>query len=178
MMRLSTAQPAQKMTFGSGWVQLTPDACISTCGAFKLQRRFSRASLHRQIKTRSGSVQIFCNPTPQRLDRHTVLTGIQQIDDASFGVMPQGDFQGSVSNNLAQILRIPMRKRGLAAQGVFGVVDHFHHNRDGSVRSSNDAGIGHIHVASCQCRKRSEANEKAKNEQISVHNKRPRTTTK
>lgn len=176
MIVLSVTPPNRKPCVGSGRIQSTTDPLVITGDAFNLHRGFNRAGLHREIDAGSRCMQILYDPAPQRLDRHSVLSGVQQIDDAGFRIMPQRDFQRVVSDDSSKIFRIPMRQRGLTPNRTVGAVEHRHYNRGGTIRPPNDARIGHICFASRQCRKGSGPNAKGNKEQISVHNVRPWAT--
>ena len=62
----------------------------------------------RQTGSRLGHV--VSSAAPDRLDRHPVSGGVQQVDHAGFRIMPQRDRQRVARTDLAQKFRVPMRQ--------------------------------------------------------------------
>lgn len=99
----------------------------------------SRAYSKRQLQSRPRFGHILSNATPDRLDRHPIIGGVQQVNHAGFWIVPQRSWQRFVRANFTQIFRIPMRKSNCASHCSIGVIFYQQFNRLSSVCARNYA---------------------------------------
>lgn len=107
---------------------------FSRCGTFAVWQRDARAR----------GADIASNSAPDRLDRHTAVGGIHQVQHAGLPVMPQRHIQRDAIGGLTQRLRVPVRQRGGTDHGLAALIEHRKLHRVRPLGALNDPRIGNI----------------------------------
>lgn len=103
-----------------------------------LQQLFSgRADGKWQWQSGPRLRHVFGDATPDRLNRHPVIGGVQQVDHAGFRVVPQCSRQRFFWGDFAQSFRVPMRQCNRASHCRIGVIFYqkFNWLRSGCARN-------------------------------------------
>ena len=103
-----------------------------------------RPDVEGQVDPTTGIVHLRRAPAPDRLNRHPVLRFVQKVHAACRRVVPEGHLQRTPSLDPAQIDRVPMCERCLAADHASRVVPDRQRHGYGTFGAMDDAGIGHI----------------------------------
>lgn len=109
------------------------------------------ARLHRQRQAHSRGRERVDASTPNSLDGHSVVCCIHQVQNASFGIVPQRGRQSRVWRDDIQSIRIPVRQFCFADQAFLQQILDLERDRNRATGSVNDAGIRHICPAVRKC---------------------------
>lgn len=122
-----------------------------------------------QIHTRTSGVMGVRVPTPYGFNRHSIPPGVENIQDASFRIMPQLYSDGLAGRRPAKLFRIPMGQRGEARNFFGAIIANSQLDGIGAIGAVHNTRIRNIDFSVRGCRRKGADNRQSKGDRNRAH---------